>query len=180
MFSQLEYLTILHLKEKSDNMGLFGKSNRTLLEWQKLIAPSASKLVLSEQQLKSKTFAQANRHIEIAKDCSELINTTCKPETYFSRYELLIEELELLCKYEKYIKFTGLSPHVNLKNVQNTKRDSINAFIDRYWESVYKKITTLKTDKAKINQYNKFIESMKKYDKQMMKANIDYYLSKRL
>lgn len=159
-------------------MGLFGKSKKELLEWQRLIMPDVTKLVLTEQQLQVQTLPIMNRHIQIAKDCIKLVNTTANPDTYFSRYDLLISELELLCKFQKFVKFSSLSPRDNLNNVLKNKVGSINAFIDRYWDSVVKKTGTLKTDSAKKNQYSKFFDSMQKYEKSMSPENISHYKSK--
>lgn len=159
-------------------MGLFGKSKKELFEWQKLIMPDATKLVLTEQQLRAQTPVIANRHIQIAEDCRKLINSTAKPDTYFSRYDLLISELELLCKFQKFVKFSSQSPQANLNNVLKNKAYSTNALIDRYWDSVVKKAATLKTDTAKENQYSKFIDTMQKYNKNMSPENISHYKSK--
>lgn len=159
-------------------MGLFGKSKKELFEWQQLIMPDAPKLVLSEQQLRAQTPAITNRHMQIAEDCVNLINSTAKPDTYFPRYDLLISKLELLCKFQKFLNFSSQSPQVNLNSALKNRVNNTNAFIDRYWDSIVKKATTLKTDTAKKNQYSKFIDTMQKYDKNMSPENISYYKSK--
>ena len=159
-------------------MGLFGKSKRELLEWQQLLIPNSSKLVLSEQQLRTQTLSIVNRHIEISQDCVKLINTTNNPDTYFERFELLIEELQLLSRIEKYIKFSTKSPKNNLKNILNNKTNSTNAFIDRYWTFINAKADTLKTERGKNNQYNKFFSSLSKYENMMTTESISYYKQK--
>ncbi len=161
-------------------MGLFGKSKRELLEWQQLLIPGSKKLVLTENQLRAQTLSVVNRHIQIAQDCVELINTTNKPDTYFERFELLIEKLQLLCCFEKYMKFSSKSPKTNLQNILSNKTNSTNAFIDRYWNSVNTKAATLKTERGKKNQYDKFFDSLHKYENKMTTESISYYKQKKI
>lgn len=71
-------------------MGLFGKSKKELLAWQKIVLyNSPDKLIMSEKQLKQISNQSAQNHIRIIQDCIKLIRHTTKPEVFFSRLELL-------------------------------------------------------------------------------------------
>lgn len=47
-------------------------------------------------QLKKLSAFMISQHVQIAHNCMELINTTAVSETFFSRYDLLVEKLTLL------------------------------------------------------------------------------------
>lgn len=155
-------------------MRLFSKKSN-LLEWQKLIMPGVNKLVMNESQLRQQSYGQIQQHIKIADDCVNLINTTINPSVFFERYELLIEKLTILSKFEKYIKFDGIAPSVSLSNVIRQKDAAVKDLIDRSWRKTSEKAASMKTEKGKDSQYDKFLKSFDTYQKSISQDNIKFY-----
>ncbi|MDD5934998.1 MAG: hypothetical protein PUC65_05430 [Clostridiales bacterium] len=155
------------------------RNRSKLLEWQKLFYPELNKLKLSKQQLLALTEQQALQQEKIANDCVNLINSTVKPDVFFSRYDLLIEKLELLSKYENYIKFNGTLPSYSLQIAKSQKEASVRSLIDRAWLKADEKASKLKTEKGKSNQYIKLFEEFEKYTNYMTQNNINYLNVKR-
>ena len=105
----------------------------------------------------------AERKLEIVQDCIKLVNTTKNPDVFFPRYEKLLEELSALSRMEGRIKFSGQLPSAALQDFASRKEYTFNDFIDRYYRSVEEKINNLTTEKAKINNSQKFYDSLVAY-----------------
>lgn len=115
-------------------MGLFGKSKRELLEWQNLITDSPSnRLYMNEKQLKAASVMVGNRLIEIVNDSGKLIETTTNIDTFFSRYDLYLDDLEKLSKLEKFVHMEGESPSEKLLEIRQDYAGTLQKFVDRYW-----------------------------------------------
>lgn len=112
----------------------------------------------------------AERKLEIVQDCIKLVNTTKNPDVFFPRYEKLLEELSALSRMEGRIKFSGLLPSAALQDFVSRKEYTFNDFIDRYYRSVEEKINNLTTEKAKINNSQKFYDSLAVYQPIMPKS----------
>ncbi len=143
-----------------------------LLAWQNLLYPGSTKLRFNEKQLKSQSAFVIKQQSEAAHDCMELINNTSVPSTFFSRYDLLIEKLTLLSKYEKYVKFNTYSPTQQLNSAIIKKSPATNTFIDRYWNSTVKKANSSKTGRDRKNHYQIFYDTLLKYTDKMTEENI--------
>lgn len=160
-------------------MMLFNSKKSRLLEWQKLIIQdSPNKLIVSEKQLEKMTAQQTASCIKIINDCMDLLSTTNKPTVFFSRLDLLKENAKKLASYEKYIKFQGASPSLALQEVERNEQTAIHEFLVRYFNNILDKVESLKTEKAKRNQFQKFYESLLPYYNQMDKNNRDYVETK--
>lgn len=146
-----------------------------LLAWQNIvIINSPDRLVCNKAQLTAATTATAQRRLEIIRESQELVNTTVNPETYFSRYDLLYEQLIFLLRYEPYYTFAQGSPSESISHLCQAENDSNKAFIDRYFQKVSAKAQSLKTSKGKANQYHKFFDSLKPYFRRLSPLNIEY------
>ena len=161
-------------------LDLFGsKKKEELLELQKLVMiNSPDRLIMSEKQLKSMAATMANRDLEIIQDCICIIGSTNKPDTFFSRLALMIDKADNLRKFEKYVSFKGASPSEAYGQLWNDHQECIHQFLVRYFMDVFDQAEKLKTDKGKLNKYQKFYDSLQPYYNQMNANNIDYIETK--
>lgn len=157
--------------------GLFS-NKKELLNWQNLITrTNTNKLVMTKKQLRLETMRQAERTLEIISDSQIIVNITTNVETYFSRFDLLYEQVERLCEFEKYIRFTNPQPSQVLQMLENKEFESINDLIRRVWQKTFFEAEKLKTNTGKLNRYKKFYETFSKYSYRMSNANINLYKS---
>ncbi len=105
----------------------------------------------------------AENKLKIVQDCINLVNNTKNPDVFFSRYDMLIEELSALSRMEGRIKFLGQSPSVALQDFLSRKQYTFSDFINRYYKNVEEKINNLTTEKAKQNNAKKFYDSLVVY-----------------
>ena len=161
-------------------MGLFGiGKNQKLLKLQKLLVEnSPNKLVYTEKQLYSMASRTVQRELKIIQDCVELVNHTVKPDVFFSRYDLLLEHLEYLSKFQPYIKFQHNSPASEFAKIKNQKQAEISRFLSRYFDDISAKADTMKTEKGKKGKYKKFFDSLQPYYNLMNTTNINFINSK--
>ena len=115
--------------------------------------------------------------LKIAHDCAHLINTTKNPSVFFERYNLLIFKLQNLIKLECFNCFEDKLPSQDLEEILNKREDTINDFIDRYYQCTLDKINTLKTTKAKDKKIEDFYKELSKYDDDMLPSSIQKYTS---
>ena len=111
--------------------------------------------------------------LKIVKDCIRLVNSTKNPKVFFERYNLLIDNMKKLAQCERYVHFSGDKPSISLVEFRNKKNLTINDFIDRYFDDTKNKIQKLTTNKAKLNNANKFYNSLQAYYPEMSADNID-------
>ena len=161
-------------------LGLFGqrKSEEELLELQKVVlVNSPDRLIMSEKQLISEATRMAQRDLEIIQDSIRIIKETKKPDTFFSRFDLLIERAENLRIYEKHIRFT-VSPSAAYAELWNDRQECIRQFLVRYFLDIFDQAEKLKTASGKANKFQKFYDSLQPYYDQMNADNIDYIETK--
>ena len=160
-------------------LDLFGsKKKAELLELQKIVlVNSPNKLILSEAKLKGLAASAAQRDLEIIQDCIRILGSTTKPDTFFSRFALLIEKADHLRIYEKYIKFS-VPPSKAYGELWADRQECINRFLVRYFMETFDKAEAMKTDKGKRNKYQNFYDSLQPYYDQMDADNIDYIETK--
>ncbi len=89
---------------------------------------------MTESQLSQFTCQQAGNDLRVIEDCLKIIFTTTKPDTFFSRLELLYEGASLTAAYQEVI---------------DQEQDAIRAHIDECYYSTFKKAEKLKTEKGK-------------------------------
>jgi len=156
-------------------MGLFRKSKSELLEWQNIIAPNTPKLMWNEKQLKEFTQRSVTESIKMIQESMNLCNTTKKPSVFFKRYDIILYQLDVLSRLEKFVSFSGDKPTKKLKEVKNNKYSETNKMIDRAWDDTMQKVNNLKKESAKIRNVLAFRDEMDKYSNFMNDANIDKY-----
>lgn len=125
----------------------------------------------SQKQKEAKFMA--SQWIKQVNESANLVNNTKNPDTFFSRYEFMIEKVNDLISIQKYLKFKGDKPTDMLRQINDKKINTINDFIDRYYSDILEQINKLKTDKAKQKRIDKFYSSLVPYFDQMEKENID-------
>lgn len=156
-------------------MGIFGKSKKELLEWQNIIAPNTPRLMWNEKQLKVFTQRSVEESLKVIQESMNHCNTTKKPEVFFKRYDILEQQLEVLSKLEKFVRFNGDKPSSKLSEIRRIKQSEVSKMIERAWEDTLDKSSKLKTEKGKINKINAFRDEMDKYSNFMDDSNIDKY-----
>lgn len=145
-----------------------------LLQWQKVIVTdSPEHLIMTEQQLQDATEQQVNNDIRIIQDSIKLLSETVNPDVFFSRLDLLKSTANHLQQLEPYIDF-NVSPSQAFNEIVEDEQESIHQFVIRYYNSVKSYADTLKTDKGKANQYQKFYDTLMNYKDIMNEENIDY------
>lgn len=156
-------------------MGLFGKSKRELLEWQNIIAPNTPKLMWNEAQLRIFTERSVTESLKTIQESMNLCNTTKRPAVFFKRYDIILYQMDVLARLEKFVRFDGDQPGEKLIELKNCKYSEIDKMIDRSWKDTLEKINTLKTKKAKINKVISFRAELDGYSEFMNNKNIDKY-----
>lgn len=151
------------------------KSKKELLAWQRILTPdSPRKLIMTESQLSQFTCQQAGNDLRVIEDCLKIIFTTTKPDTFFSRLDLLKEKAKHLVMLEPYWEYEGASPTAAYQEVIDQEQDAIRAHIDECYYSTFKKAEKLKTEKGKKNQFRKVYEELLLYQDRMSQSNINY------
>ena len=151
-----------------------------LLEWQNVILEDEStKLHMSRDQLEACTIEQAQNDMRIFDDCATLINSTVKPDVFFSRLDLAESTLDHLVTLEPYmnqIKCIQLDASMSdlMDKFQEEKDSYTTDFLYRYYASVKEKADGLKTEKGKQNQFQKFYESLEPYFESISDLNTEY------
>lgn len=160
---------------------LFMSRNRKeelLLLQKTLIKYSPDKLIYSEKQLKALAQQSAKDSLRIANDCAKILQTTVNPEVFFDRLQLFAWHTGNLAVLCKYVRFSGPSPTSVFSTLIREKQECIGEFLDRYFCKVLEKADRLKTAKGKLNQYQRFYDSLKPYFGEMNAENIDYIETK--
>lgn len=140
-------------------MGLFNKT----------VIINENNMIIKIHNKKEALF-MAEQWLKIANDCANLVNSTKNIDVFFSRYILLIEELEKMSKIEIFNCFKEKQPSQNLKEVLDKREDTINDFITRFYNETIFEINSLKTVSAKNKRIENFYIKLQKY-KNMMSNN---------
>lgn len=94
-------------------------------------------------------------------ESAKLVNTTVKPDVFFSRYNFIFDLLLELRQYEKYMIFSGTSPSSDYFNTISKMEATVNDFLDRAVADRKCKLANLKTEKAKESNREKFAKEIK-------------------
>lgn len=155
-------------------------SKPALLEWQNtLLEDNSTKLKLDRDQLEDFTIDQAQNDMRIFDDCATLINSTVKPDVFFSRVDLAESTLDHLVTLEPYmnqIKCIQLDASMSdlMVKFQEEKDSYTTDFLYRYYAAVKEKADGLKTEKGKQGQFQKFYESLEPYFESISDLNMEY------
>lgn len=113
----------------------------------------------------------------ILKDSAKLINTTKKPEVFFERYLLALSILNELIPIEKKLLIKGDTPSKIKKQFYEKEILTVNDFIDRHFNETLDKLNSLKTEKSKINQIDKYCSAFDNYKQYLSNESISKYNS---
>lgn len=160
-------------------MGFFySQKKQELLNLQALVLNRQEKrLVLSEKQIYQAAKDITNNNIRIIKDCANILDDTVNPDTFFSRYNLMIENSSKLIRFEPYLIDDNNWTETH-KNLVYKKQSYIYAFINRYLLSTINKVNGLKTEKAKLRNIQNFFQSLEEYKREMSEENIIFYTNR--
>lgn len=154
--------------------------NAELLEWQNSICEDKSEqLFMSAIQLEEATVQAVSNDIRIFDDCSSILNKTSNPSVFFPRLTLAEETLNHLCSLEPYMNKVkqitmNETPSALQRQFLDNKERYVCDFIYKYYWTVKDKAETLKTEKGKQNQYQKFYDSLQPYFSQISEQNMKY------
>ena len=115
------------------------------------------------------------RYLEILKDCGNLINTTKKPDVFFSRYLIALAILNDLIPIENKLNLQGDKPSQIKKQLYDKEIFTVNDFIDRYYQDIISQIISLKTEKAKQKRINDFCNGLDIYKLHLSQESLDKY-----
>lgn len=113
----------------------------------------------------------APQWIKIASDCTNLVNTTTKPEVFFFRYDLLVETVSNLASVEHFVKFNGTKPSKHLREYQASRDEQEKLFILRAYEKATNDAKKLKTEKGRLNKIQKLFNELDKYCSRLSSEN---------
>lgn len=115
------------------------------------------------------------RHIQILKDCGNLINTTKKPDVFFNRYLIALALLNDLILIKNKKIFKGDKPSEIKRQFYEKEIYTVNDFIDRYYEDTISQISSLKTQKAKQSRIDKFCNALNNYKQYLSVDSLNKY-----
>lgn len=93
-------------------------------------------------------------------ESGELVNTTTSPDVFFKRLHFVLDLLLRLRAYEKYKIFKVGTPTEDYNRIISNIEATVNDFVDRAIVANRRKILSLKTEKARMRNYEKFVISL--------------------
>ncbi|PAE20543.1 hypothetical protein CHH80_11060 [Bacillus sp. 7504-2] len=113
--------------------------------------------------------------INIINDCLYLVRNSKNLETVINRLELGAQKAYLVEQLEQAGLYNNEPTSRELIDIFiGQKSKIINDCIEKSYKNMLKKAEELKTQRGKINRYNKFIEELHKYDDDYTLENEDY------
>ena len=158
--------------------GVKNANKNTFLALQKLCIPGTKKLSLSIDKIIATCDSILTQHNAILDDCKELVYKTDNPNTFFSRYDLLIEHLKAMVEFEPYVQFYGYQPQESLDYYLGHKDYYAKKLIDRRYNKALIKADNLKTEKGRKNQFTKAYEELKAFSSSFSPDNNKYIENK--
>lgn len=104
----------------------------------------------------------APQWLKIANDCANLVNKTTNPEVFFYRYEMMLEMMDNLAGVERYVKFKGVSPHIQKQQLLEDKDHQTIIFIDRAYQKAKEEAAEKTTEKGSKAFISRFFQKMEK------------------
>ncbi len=114
------------------------------------------------------------QYLKQIEESIDLINNTADPKTFFKRYIFAIDRLSELSKMEDKISFTGQLPSKFKSVMIEKKQAAIIDMIDRAVQKTKEKLLSLKTEKGKTNNINKFRTQFEPFEEEMLPSTLDY------
>jgi len=104
-----------------------------------------------------------------------IIDTTVKPDVFFSRYDFLLTTISRIIETKKVMGDNDTKSIELLEQLEKpqNKEGKINDFIKRSHERLLTDMSKLKTENARINKAKKYFDEMNKYKDKMYNLNFD-------
>lgn len=128
-------------------------------------APEIIEKTKPEESLAAIDRMNARIFMDEFQDSLSIMQKTASPETFFSRYDLVMERLDNMIELQqKGIKYTGdpLSLKAQALNEENTA-DTVNVLIDNAYQKQLQKLSTLKTERGRANSNQRWYASFEPY-----------------
>lgn len=127
------------------------------------------------QQIEYALSVYEAQKMKIIYETVDIVNTTLKADTFFSRYALLLEVLGECVKLERFgVKFKKFSATRNYNDITAHKQLTIKFFIDRSYADMMERATALKSEQARENRRQNFFDTLRQYERSMPEENIEY------
>ena len=110
------------------------------------------------------------------KDSLNIMQNTASPETFFSRYDLVMERLDNMIELQqKGIKFTSDLSSLKAQALsQETTADTVNVLIDNAYTKQLQKLSALKTERGRANSNQRWYASFEPYFDKMPARSRSY------
>lgn len=154
-------------------MGIFDflKNGRKEYKKSEKIVPKK----FTDQELISAKFIIEQKQTMI-NDSLKIIKTTKNVDTFFSRYNLLINSLteiiETIDIYKGYLSMNNNSVQILYNDLVINKSSYIDGLIQRSSSQLIEKVDSLSTDKSILNHINKFKESLFAFTNELNECQI--------
>lgn len=145
-------------------------------EWGRLIYPDIPPgTMIPKNKVEADTRMQVSFRLKTIQDCVKLVNETATPAVFFERYEKMIQNMEWMAQIEKYYPFRHPFPSEQLDEIKGKRVQTINDFIDRYYDKLVKQIIKLKTEKGRLKKVDDWLHELTLYSDKMEDENVQKY-----
>lgn len=128
---------------------------------------------------KNHTETNAKTFMKQYEDSIAIISKTTNPLTFFYRYDFAIKRMIAMVYMQKYYKLKAhgnYTPESLVEMLIDNKETNTKAMIDRAFMELKCKVEKAKTQKTKLSNIDKFIDSFKGYP-EISPDNFNYLLS---
>lgn len=116
---------------------------------------------------------EMEEHLEAVENSMQNLLCVGNVDAFFAEYRFIVYELKSAIEIESVFVFPNGKPSEILDNFQKNYTGITNEFIERMYEMKLDKIHSLKTEKAKKNNANKFKETFENYSEFMTQESVD-------
>ena len=109
----------------------------------------------------------APQWLRIAKESADLCNTTVNPDVFFSRYDLMEQNLRRLAAIEHLVSFSEGLPSAALQQVLNQRSAATCDMVERSYLREQNEAQKLKTESGRANRMQRYFETMRRYSQQL-------------
>ena len=139
---------------------------------------NSSTRINTENTVPELTYTQAENCLRILNDCSEILQSTCDPDVFFSRLNLMWEHIQRIQGLSLRITFSP-SPDEIEKAFVEDKDEVVYDFLVRYFNETETHAEQLKTEKGKKNCYQKMFDTLSEHLDQLSEENLQYIQCKK-
>ena len=129
---------------------------------------------LDIDRLKRLAAERANNYLRIIKDSAYIAENTTNVETFFSRYNLMLNSYKALIRFEDFLSFGDNKPSQAYQQILQSREETIEEFISKYIAFVVDDASELKTERGKNARYKKAHENLTLYYAEISDDNIAY------